>query len=316
MQGKVTDALNLFAASGGKNHFSNKTRQVVAGCFLRKLVIGGLAAIASVGLADRVNATYYNLDYVPASMEVKFYDAFQILHRDTNRADRLSAFVDNMGFGCAGQFTTVGRCDRWCGYCNPGDYIDRVRYYCLDKGQYYYLDRRQYNLLGGRSYLLGHPCYPLWHGFYWWRRVAREWVYFYGRFTIFGEPAQPGDVLRAFIAGDGHERIRVGEFTVSTEGWYGDMRVFGDIPLTAYKEGALPNEMITFEAWDENAESWFPTEILYGLPIWTSHGARIRVDVNAIPEPSTIGFLGLGALGVWGLGNITNKRRDREALQK
>jgi len=34
--------------------------------FLRGLVIGGLAAIASLGLADRANATYFHSDFAPA----------------------------------------------------------------------------------------------------------------------------------------------------------------------------------------------------------------------------------------------------------
>jgi len=50
-----------------------------------------------------------------------------------------------------------------CAYAerhNAGDYIDRGWYYLLDAGQYHYLDRGQYELMGELGYLLGHPCYP------------------------------------------------------------------------------------------------------------------------------------------------------------
>ena len=44
---------------------------------------------------------------------------------------------------------------------NAGDYIERKRYYFLDKGQYRYLEREQYNLLGGLGYSFGRPYYQI-----------------------------------------------------------------------------------------------------------------------------------------------------------
>jgi hypothetical protein len=196
------------------------------------------------------------------------------------------------------------------------DYIDRGRYRCLDQAQYYYLGRKQYSLLGGMNYLLGHPCYPLWYGYDFYRlgiaavRERPQWVDFYGLFTVLNEPAEPGDELHAFVAGDDKDMICVGEFIVSIEGSYDYIRVFRDDPLTTYKDGAMPDEMITFRAWDQSAARWYPTEVLYGVPRWTSHGARIRVDINAIPEPFTLWFLGLGALGTL---LARNGRTDRDA---
>ena len=104
----------------------SRTARAVAQRFIRGFGIAGLAAIASLGLADRVNATSVDLDCVPAPTYAE-----QTLDYD-----------------------------RWYGCFNAGHYIDREWYHLLDNGQYQYLDRGQYNLLGELGYLLGHPCYP------------------------------------------------------------------------------------------------------------------------------------------------------------
>lgn len=122
----------------------------------------------------------------------------------------------------------------------------------MDEGQYFYLDKRHYNLLGGTSYLLGHPCYPLWSGY---------------------------------------------------------MRVVRDNPLTAHKDGTLSNEIVTFAVWDESTARWLHAKILSGLPQWNSHRAQIRVDINAIPEPSSVGLIGLGALGFLALRDTRKNER-------
>jgi len=98
----------------------SRTARAVAHRFIRGFGIAGLAAIASLSLADRVNATSVDLDCVPAPAPTPTY-------------------AENY---------------------NAGDYIDREWYYLLDEEQYQYLDRGQYNLLGELGYLLGHPCYP------------------------------------------------------------------------------------------------------------------------------------------------------------
>lgn len=247
-------------------------------------------------------------------------DAEWITFHAASSSKKLGAPIDDVCLGLTAQSTIQAHHGSHGWYNLLEDYIDRGRYFCLDQGQYYYLGTRQYNLLGGMNYLLGHPCYPLWYdyGFYRLAIAAEkevslaqpEWVDFYGLFTIFNEPAQIGDELHAFVAGDNKDMICVGEFMIRIEGSYGYIRVFRDDPLTAYKDGTLPDEMITFRAWDQSAARWYPTEILYGVPKWTSHGARIRVDINAIPEPLTLAFLGLGALGTL---LARNRRRDRHA---
>ena len=267
-----------------------------------------------IGLLSKIRATW-----------VDFYGMFDTVDETDYLAGKLRTLLDEMCVEHTEQAAT-GTFDARHAYGNAGDYTDKGRYYCLDEGQYYYLDRRHYNLLGGTSYLLGHPCYPLWHGYYlpwhgkYLRRatgsadeVSQEWVEFYGELSIFDEPAQRGDELYAFVAGDDSERIRVGQFTVSIEGWYGYMRVARDNPLTAKKDGALPNETITFEVWDKSAAGWLHAQILSGLPQWSSHRAQIRVDINAIPEPSSLGLMGLGALGFLALRDTRNNRRTEKA---
>ncbi len=264
------------------------------GRFRPNLGVAVLIAVATVALPNRADAACVG----PATGVDSYWGS------------GLTIFVDNVCTLWQGRRAA----DQWCGwptYANPGDYIDRYWYYCLDEGQYRYLDEGQYNLLGGLNYLLGHPCHLTWYDYHFrsWlvvlERIVRppekagpEYVDFYGEFKIFGEPAQPGDILRAFVAGDDTEPICVGQFIVSVTGWYGDLRVFRDNSSTTAKDGALPGETVTFGAWDKSAGRWYPTEIVYGRPEWTYHKARIRVDVNAIPEPSTISFLGLGVLAV------------------
>ncbi len=437
----------LFLASLITNHFADRIRQAVLAVrerVLRKLGVGGLIALSSVGLTDRVKAACVDLDYGPTRANIESYDAVETIHDGVRKDRKASPSSDSMRVGHTGQ-STLSKCCKWLDYHNAGDYIDRGRYYwlddnryyyidarqynllggighllshsgypvwhdysvrwwdtylgggigllsnmrakwidfygtfeivdetthladklntllddmcvghteqvaigtfdarrvcrnagdytdrgwyyCLDERQYYYLDKIQYNLLGGTSYMLGHPCYPLWHGYdlLWHGRylrretgsadeVSEEWVDFYGRLNIFDEPAQPGDKLHAFVADDNSERMRVGQFTVRVEGWYGYMRVVRDNPLTAHKDGALPGEIVTFEVWDESAAGWLYAEILSGLPQWSSHRAQIRVDINAVPEPSSVGLMGLGALGFLTLRDTRNNRRAAKVL--
>jgi len=125
---------------------------------LRKLVIGGLAALLSICPAGIAEARYVNLDCAEPTY---------VTCRDASRFLDLNAFINSMYSGSPKQFITSrhGGCG-WhdsCGWYsnrNTGDYLDRWWYDYLDEGQYYYLDRTQYKLLGGLSYILGHPCYP------------------------------------------------------------------------------------------------------------------------------------------------------------
>ena len=199
----------------------SRTTGAVTHRFLRGLGIGGLAAIASLGLADRVHATYFHLDGAPA-----------------------------------------------------GDYIDREWYYLLDDGQYHYLDRGQYNLLGGLSYQLGHPCYPKLF-----ERDSEQAVGFTNRqhtawFSFGGEQVPISEYVVwscHFNAGDYIDRGRY-YFLDKGQYRYLDREQYNLLGGLGYSFGRS----------------------YYQIQLEGRFG-----KVVATPEPSTIVFLGLGALGVF-----------------
>jgi len=201
------------------------TTGAVAQHFLRGLGIGVLGIIASLGLADRVNATYLHSDCAPA-----------------------------------------------------GDYLDRGWYYLLDDGQYYYLDKGQYNLLGELGYLLGHPCYPKLY-----ERDSEQAVGFTNRvntgwFSIGGGqvPISEYPVLSCYInAGDYIDRRRY-YFLDKGRYYYLDEVQYSWLGGLGYM----------FE------RSSYQRRYDWGFYQFGTSGQC------PIPEPSTIGFLGLGAFGV------------------
>jgi len=164
--------------------------QVVAQRFIRTLGIAGLAAIAILFLAGRVNATYLYSDCAPSGdyLDRGWYyllDEGQYYYLDSGQYNLLGGLSYQLGHPCypklferdlaqaigftnsvnAGWFSLYGgqvpivEYAVWSYHFNAGDYIDKRRYYFLDKGQYYYLDRGQYNLLGGLGYTFGRLYY-------------------------------------------------------------------------------------------------------------------------------------------------------------
>lgn len=187
-------------------------------------------------------------------------------------------------------------------YFNEGDNIEWIYIYL--EGRYMFLDDTLYRLLGG-SYSPGTIGYPWRRDFEYYSRpatqdIVTQWVDFWGRFTFFKEPAQPGDRLFAYI-GD----MPMAIYTVSEEGWY-VIRIYADDPSTDVKEGAVAGDIITFTAQRTGTELIYPTETLPELPRWTFHTDRIRVDINAIPEPSAIALFGLVALRILRVKNQAN----------
>jgi len=129
---------------------SKVTACTIKELLLRKFIIGGLAALILIGLADRVNAGCVNLDCIyPGHSQ----------SRCASWTFDSDAYPQSVYMSSPKPFTTERYSD-WHVYFKTGDYIDKEWYYFLDEGQYYYLDRTQYKLLGGANYMLGHPCYP------------------------------------------------------------------------------------------------------------------------------------------------------------
>ena len=159
--------------------------QAITHRFVRVLRICVLAAVASLVLADRVNATYFHSDCAPTYDEsfnagdyldrgwYYFLDEGQYYYLDRGQYNLLGGLSYRLGHPCYPKLferdleQAVGFTNRvntgWFSLCggqvpiseyviwgrhfNAGDYIDRVRYYYLNKGRYYYLDELQYNLL-------------------------------------------------------------------------------------------------------------------------------------------------------------------------
>ena len=177
------------------------------------------------------------------------------------------------------------------GYFNEGDSTEwGFRY---NEYNYVYLDDIMYRIIGG-SY---QPCSI---GIFWPEikstkvryTAGREYVDFWGRFSFSGEPAQPGDRLNAYV-GD----YNAGQYIVNDTGWY-VLRVYRDDPLTANIDGAKPGDIITFTAIEQSTGITHSTTTSGSTAIWTHNQDRIRVDINALPEPATILLFGLGVLGV------------------
>ena len=172
-----------------------------------------------------------------------------------------------------------------------GAYIDREWYHLLDDGQYQYLDRGQYNLLGELDYLLGHPCYPKLF-----ERDSDQAVGFSNRvntgwFSIGGGqvPISELAVLSYhFNAGDYIDRGRYyfldkGQYRYLDRGQYNLLGGLGYSFGRSYYQIQLEGR---FE------------------------------KVVAIPEPSTIGFLGLGALVVLGLKKYRKEKSPQPSTSK
>jgi len=194
------------------------------------------------------------------------------------RGLRISGLVIVASLGLAGRVrATYLHLDSTPAYaerCNAGDYLDRDWYCLLDEGQYYFLDRGQYNLFGELGYLLGHPCYPKLYerdldqaiGFT--NRVNTGWLSLCGRQVSISEYAI---WTHYFNAGDYIDR---GRYYYLDKGRYYYL--------------------------DELQYNWLGgSGYMFERPTYQRQydwGYYQSVGQCSTPEPSTIGFLGLGAL--------------------
>ena len=102
---------------------------------------------------------------------------------------------------------------------------------------------------------------------------TNRWVDFYG----LASEVKAGDVLQAFTP-DG---LLVGEVTVTVDGQYGLMPVYGDDPTTDEIDGAKPGELLTVTINGQDAFGFGPDQ-----SVWTTnHG---RNEINFIPTEDTV----------------------------
>jgi len=181
--------------------------------------------------------------------------------------------------------------ETWRTYPNAGDYIDKIWYDLLDDGQYRYLDKGQYNLTGGSAYLLGHPCYPKLF-----ERDSEQAVWFTGGANLgwFGSGGGRGVIIdyaaacSPFNAGDYVDRVRwyyldKGQYYYLDKGQY---ELLGGLGYLFGRSYYLPQY-----GWDSRLE----------------RSGRFHA-----PEPSSIGFLGFGALAVLRFARRRHGMRYRE----
>jgi hypothetical protein len=175
-------------------------------------------------------------------------------------------FSRGLGIGLLAAILSLGFADKvyatyyHSDYSRAAAYIDSQWYYFLDYGQYYYLDNEQYNLLGELGYFLGHPFYPKLYEKELGQTVGFTNILNKGRFIFYGEQVPLG-------------RHVVWSSYKFNSGNYFHRRQNYLLGGSDYSLG----------------RSYYQRQL---------ETAVAAVEVNAVPEPSTIGFLGLGALGI------------------
>ncbi|MGQ9516673.1 MAG: golvesin C-terminal-like domain-containing protein, partial [Anaerolineae bacterium] len=109
--------------------------------------------------------------------------------------------------------------------------------------------------------------------------ITNEWVNFYGLDSYLdGLPLPLGAEIRAYDP-DG---VLCGFFPVIMPGQYGLLPVYRDDPSTPEDEGAEPGDVIQFTINGVPAVPMGPDD-----PIWTSMGALIHVELNAVSTAPT-----------------------------
>jgi hypothetical protein len=100
---------------------------------------------------------------------------------------------------------------------------------------------------------------------------TNEWVNFYSQASYYyGQPLPIGAVVRAYNP----RGVQAGEFTVTTQGWYGLMPVYRDDPETPEDEGLRPGEEVSFTINGIPARPDGPDDV-----IWTTNGALKQVNL-------------------------------------
>ena len=138
------------------------TKRAVTQHLVRACGICGLAIVASLGFADRVNATYFHSDnagdyldrgwyYFLDDGQYNYLDKGQynllgelgyllghpcypkLFERDSDQAVGFTNRVNTGWFSFGGEQVPIIEYAVWSRHFNAGDYIDRGRYYFLDR---------------------------------------------------------------------------------------------------------------------------------------------------------------------------------------
>ena len=161
-------------------------------------------------------------------------------------------------------------------FARTGTYIDKGRYYFLDYGQYYYLDKGQYQIIGELGYYLGHPFYPRLH-----EKGIHQKIGFTN--TI-------NQAWFIFLA----EKFPVSDYNLKSSCCFNAAEAI-------YRKHYYFSDMIKYNYLDKMQYSLLSTSAYSsGYPFYQKQfvGTAHPSNVAANPEPSTIAFLALGAVGM------------------
>lgn len=200
------------------------------------------------------------------------------------------ASIDLASARSPGFFQALDR-QAWHTYPNAGDYIDRTWYSFLDDGQYRYLDNGQYNLMGESAYLLGHPGYPTLF-----ERDSYPAVGLAGRANTgwFGSGVGRGVIIEYALSCC---RFKAGEYVDKVWWYYMDKGQYYYLDKGQY---------------DLLGGFGYMFGRSYYLPQYVRDYRLENPDRFHAPEPSSIAFLGLGALAVSGFARRRHEMRYRE----
>ena len=161
-------------------------------------------------------------------------------------------------------------------FARAGTYIDSQWYHFLDYGQYYYLDKGRYNLIGELGYFLGHPFYPRLYKKDVEQKIGFTNIINKGWFIFLGEqfPINEYDARSSYYFNT-EDSIFKQRYYFSDKGQYNylEKRQYNLLGGLAYS---------------------------FRRPYYQSQLETGTKTSNVVtnPEPSTIVFFGLGALGV------------------
>jgi hypothetical protein len=161
-------------------------------------------------------------------------------------------------------------------FTSAGTYIDNQWYHILDHGQYHYLDKGQYNLMGELGYLLGHPFYP---------KLYEKEVEQKLRFTNLINKGWFIFLSEQFPIN--RYDVRINHYFNTDDSVFSQFYYFSDKGQYNYLEKRQYNLLSG-------------TAFLFRHPFYrTQTGKEIKtLGIITNPEPSTIVFLGLGAIGI------------------